>query len=94
MPFEAEERDRLIGLAQNYAKAAATQVRLTIEDTGAGVLVRGLRLDADGREHVETLNLSWELVERSGAPEQFLKTQIWAVERGVTPAGSVARDRP
>ncbi len=54
MPLEAEERDRLIALAQNYAEAAAGQIRLTIEDTGAGVLVRGLRSDANGREQVET----------------------------------------
>ena len=94
MPFQPEERDRLIALAQNYAEAAVDQIRLTIEDTGSSVLVRGLCLDANGREQVETLSLSWELVERSGTPEHFLKTQIWAVERGVTPAGSVARDRP
>ena len=94
MPLEAEERDRLIALAQNYAEAATAQIRLTIEDTGAAVLVRGLRLDANGREQVETLHLSWELVERSGQPEQFLKTQVWAVEHGLTAAGSPARDRP
>ena len=94
MPFEPEERDRLIALAQNYAEAAAGEIRLTIEDTGSGVLVRGLWLDANGREQVETLSLSWELVERSGAPEQFLKTQVWAVEHGLAPAGSVRRERP
>ena len=94
MPFDAEERDRLIGVAQSYAETAAAQLRLTIEDTGSGVLVRGAWRDAGGREQVETLSLSWELVERSGAPERFLKTQIWAVEHGLTPAGTPGRPRP
>jgi len=94
MPFEPEQRGRLIALARNYAEAAGNPVRLTIEDTGSGVLVRGLCLDANGREQVETLNLSWELVERSGEPEQFLKTQVWAVEHGLTPAGTTGRERP
>jgi hypothetical protein len=94
MPFDAEHRGRLIALAQNYAEAAAGQIRLTIEDTGAGVLVRGRSFDANGREQAETINLSWDLVERSGEPEQFLKTQVWAVEQGLTPAGTMSRPRP
>ena len=94
MPFDIEERDRLIGVAQAFADAAAAELRLTIEDTGMGVLVRGVRRDAGGREETETLSLSWELVERSGAPEQFLRTQVWAVEHGLMPAGTVRRPRP
>jgi hypothetical protein len=94
MPINAEERDRLIGVAQSYADGAAPGVRISIEPTAAGVLVRGARLDADGRERNETLNLSWEFVERAGAPERFLQTQVWAVEQGLTPAGTKSRPRP
>jgi hypothetical protein len=94
MPFDIEERDRLIGVAQSYADGAAAQVRLTIEDTGASVVVRGARREPSGREEVETLSLSWELVERSGTPEHFLRTQVWAVEHGLTPAGTAWRRRP
>lgn len=94
MSLDPQERGRLIALARNYAEAAAAQIRLTVEDIGSGVLVRGLRFDTNGREQVETLNLAWELVERSGEPEQFLKTQVWAVEHGLTPAGTIGRPRP
>lgn len=94
MPFDAEERDRLIALARNYAEAATAPLRLTIEDTGSGVLMRGAWQDANRGEQVETLNLAWELVERSGEPEQFLKTQVWAVEHGLSPGGTSGRERP
>jgi hypothetical protein len=63
-------------------------------NSAGGVLVRGARRDPGGREECETLSLSWELVERSSAPEQFLRTQVWAVEHGLTPAGTVGRPRP
>lgn len=94
MPIEAEERERLISVALGYAEDADARVRITIEDAGAVVLVRGARLDAEGREQTETLSLSWELVERSGTPEQFLATQVWAVEHSLAPAGTPGRARP
>lgn len=94
MPFDAEERERLIGVAQSYADSAAAQVRLTIEAVGSGVLIRGARPDPHGLEQVETLSLAWELVERSDAPERFLQTQVWAVEQGLRPAGSAGRPHP
>lgn len=94
MPLDAEERDRLIGVAQSYADGAGAGVRLAIDGAGPNVLVRGARTDADGQEQVETLSLSWELVERSGLPEQFLRTQVWAVEQGLRPAGAPRRPRP
>lgn len=90
----AEERDRLIGVARSYADGAPAQVRLTIDDTWPSVLVRGVGLDDHGRERVETLSLAWELVHRSGAPEHFLRSQVWAVERTLTPSGTVGRPRP
>jgi hypothetical protein len=92
MPLDLEERDRLIALARSYADGAAVQLRLSVEDTGAGVLIRGARWNAAGREEVETLNISWELVERSSEPERFLQTQVWAVEHGLTQAAP--RPRP
>jgi hypothetical protein len=94
MPLDAEERERLIGVAQSYADGAATEVRLTIESAGPNVLVRGVRVQADGRDQIETLSLAWELVERSGVPEHFLHTQIWAVEQTLTPAATIGRPRP
>ena len=94
MLLDAEERERLIGLAQSYADGAARGVRLTIESAGPNVLVRGARVQANGREQVETLSLAWDLVARSGMPEQFIRTQVWAVEQALTPAGTVGRTRP
>lgn len=94
MPIETDERDRLIAIAQSYADSASPDFRVAIEDTGAGVRVRGAWRDAQGQEQVETLSISWELVERSGSPEHFLKTQVWAVEHGLTPSGTASRPRP
>jgi hypothetical protein len=94
MPIETDERDRLIAIAQSYADSAHPDLRVTIEDTGSGVRLRGAWRDAQGQEQVETLNVSWELVERSGSPERFMKTQVWAVEHGLAPAGSATRPRP
>lgn len=94
MSLTAEEHDRLIGMARSYADGAPANIRLAIEDTGSSVLVRGVGKDVTGREQVETLSLAWELVQQSGAPEHFLRTQVWAVERSLTPSGAVGRPRP
>lgn len=94
MSLDAEERARLIGVAQSYADGAAREVRLTIEGAGPNVLVRGARLQPNGRDQIETLSLAWDLVAQSGMPEQFLRTQVWAVEQALTPAGTVGRRRP
>jgi hypothetical protein len=94
MLLNAEERDRLIGVARGYADGAPVEIRLAIEDTWPNVLVRGVCIDSVGREHIESLTLAWELVQRSGAPEHFLRTQIWAVEHMLTPSGITGRPRP
>jgi hypothetical protein len=94
MPLDTDERERLIGVAQNYADASAPDVRVLVEDTGGGVLMRGAWRDQHGHDHFETLNIAWELVERSDAPEHFLRTQVWAVEHGLLPPGASRRDRP
>ena len=94
MSLTAEERDRLIGVARSYADGAPVNVRLAIEDTGSGVLIRGFAIDENSREPVETLTLAWELVQQSGAPEHFLRIQLWAVERSLTPSGTMGRPRP
>jgi hypothetical protein len=88
MPFDPYERERLLGVAQNYADAAGPEVRLRVEDRGSGVLFRRDSADRDG---VETLNVAWELIERSSEPEAFLRAQVAAIAHESIPADMPGR---